>query len=86
MAKRPRQSDNRYASAKRRKVDRALEVQCPFRVYAREHDCNYPEDHCEEGKTFKGNERLKFVTCFLQFSDFTKNNNLGDKLKYFKRG
>ncbi|KAH8736368.1 hypothetical protein BGZ61DRAFT_527325 [Ilyonectria robusta] len=55
MPKRPRQSDNRAESGKRRKVDR---VQCPFRVYAREHGLDHPEDHCKDGQTFKGNEKL----------------------------
>lgn len=68
MPKRLRQSDNSFASGKRRRGDGALGVQCPFRVYAREHRLDYPEDHCKEGQTFKGNEKLKFVTRYARFT------------------
>jgi hypothetical protein len=62
MLPRLRQSGDRVVSRKRRKVGGAPEVQCPFRVNAREQGLNYPEDHCKDGQTFKGNEKLKFVT------------------------
>ncbi|KAK3316856.1 fungal-specific transcription factor domain-containing protein [Apodospora peruviana] len=61
MPKRTKHSDSgKPESEKRRKVarDPALEVQCPFRVHARNHSLDYPQDRCKEGQTFKGNEKL----------------------------
>lgn len=83
MLKRPKQSGNRAIFRRGRNVAGTLEVPCPFRVYARKHGFNYPEDYCKEGHTFKGNEKLKFVNPLTRISPVGTNLFITTKRAYF---